>query len=92
MAAPLRRVGFRIAPDEVVVKGFPWNATSAFAGRDHLRGPGGEVVYENRYVIWGQMRWGRLKEYEVYEDTTRPTSSTATYASTGPELAGTVAP
>jgi hypothetical protein len=24
---------------------------------------------ENRYVIWGRLAWGRLKEYEVYEDT-----------------------
>jgi len=26
-------------------------------------------VYENRYVIWGRVSWGRLREYEVYEDT-----------------------
>jgi hypothetical protein len=26
-------------------------------------------VYENRYVIWGRMAWGKLREYEVYEDT-----------------------
>jgi hypothetical protein len=29
-------------------------------------------VYENRFVIWGRMKWGRLKEYEVYEDTIKP--------------------
>ncbi len=34
-----------------------------------LDGPGGERVYENRFVIWGTLRWGRLTEYEVYEDT-----------------------
>jgi hypothetical protein len=22
-----------------------------------------------RYVIWGRMKWGKLQEYEVYEDT-----------------------
>ena len=32
---------------------------------------GGERVYENRYVIWGRLRWGLLREYEVYEDTQR---------------------
>jgi len=25
--------------------------------------------YENRFVIWAHLRWGRLQEYEVYEDT-----------------------
>ena len=28
-------------------------------------------MYENRYVIWGRMAWGRLRAYEVYEDTQR---------------------
>jgi hypothetical protein len=38
-------------------------------GHDHLRSPDGELVYENRYVIWGRMAWGKLIDYEVYEDT-----------------------
>ena len=29
----------------------------------------GERIYENRYVIWGRLAWGRMQEYEVYEDT-----------------------
>jgi ketosteroid isomerase-like protein len=37
-------------------------------GTDHLDTEDGRV-YENRYVIWGRMAWGRLREYEVYEDT-----------------------
>jgi len=65
-------VGLQIFPDEVVVKGFPWNQTVCICGRDHLRSPEGELVYDNRYVIWGHMRWGRLREYEVYEDTEQP--------------------
>lgn len=63
------RVGLEIFADEVVVKGFPWRATVCVRGHDHLRSPQGELVYENRYVIWGHMVWGRLKQYEVYEDT-----------------------
>ena len=62
-------VGIQTFPDEVVVKGFPWNQTVCVRGHDHLRSPDGETVYENRFVIWGRMAWGRLKEYEVYEDT-----------------------
>lgn len=33
--------------------------------------PSGERIYENRYVIWGRLSWGLLREYEVYEDTQR---------------------
>jgi ketosteroid isomerase-like protein len=62
-------VGIQIFPDEVVAKGWPWNTTLCVRGRDNLRDPAGELVYENRYVIWGHLEWGRLKRYEVYEDT-----------------------
>lgn len=63
------RVGLQIYADEVVVKGPPWNMTLCIRGTDHLDAAGGERVYENRYVIWGRVKWGLLKEYEVYEDT-----------------------
>jgi ketosteroid isomerase-like protein len=63
------RVGIQISPDEVVIKGFPWNQTVCVRGRDHLDSPDGERVYENRYVIWGHLKWGLLRDYEVYEDT-----------------------
>jgi ketosteroid isomerase-like protein len=62
-------VGIQISPDEVVLKGFPWNQTICIRGRDHLDSAQGERVYENRYVIWGRLSWGLLREYEVYEDT-----------------------
>jgi hypothetical protein len=26
-------------------------------------------VYDNRYVLWGHMRWGLVTDYEVYEGT-----------------------
>jgi ketosteroid isomerase-like protein len=63
------RVGLQIFADEVIVKGAPWRTTICIRGHDHLDGPDGERVYENRYVIWGRLKWGRLKQYEVYEDT-----------------------
>jgi len=62
-------VGIQIYPDEVVLKGFPWNQTICIRGHDFLDSPQGERVYENRYVIWGRIAWGLLREYEVYEDT-----------------------
>jgi ketosteroid isomerase-like protein len=68
------RVGLQIFPDEVVAKGPPWNTTITIRGTIHLESPGGERVYENRYVIWGRMAWGKLRDYEVYEDTERSTA------------------
>ena len=62
-------VGLEISPDEVVLKGFPWRQTICIRGTDHLDTPAGERVYENRYVIWGHLSWGLLRDYEVYEDT-----------------------
>jgi ketosteroid isomerase-like protein len=61
--------GLQIFADEVVVGGLPWRMTLCIRGHDSLRSPEGELVYQNRYVIWGHMRWFKLREYEVYEDT-----------------------
>lgn len=70
----LRRMaaaGIQTFPDEVVAKGPPWRTTVCVRGRDHLDDAHGNRIYENRFVIWGRMSWGRLREYEVYEDTHR---------------------
>ena len=56
----------------MILKGLPWRQTVCVRGHDHVDSPDGERVYENRYVIWGQLRWGKLKRYEVYEDTHKP--------------------
>jgi ketosteroid isomerase-like protein len=61
--------GIQISPDEVVLKGFPWKQTICVRGTDYLDTPEGERIYENRYVIWGHLKWGLLRDYEVYEDT-----------------------
>ncbi len=63
------QAGLQIFPDEVVAKGPPWNTTLCVRGTVHLKTPAGETVYENRYVIWGRMSWGLVRDYEVYEDT-----------------------
>jgi ketosteroid isomerase-like protein len=65
----LVRVGVKTVPDEVVASGWPWNTTICVRGRSYLDAPGGERIYDNRFVIWGKLRWGRLRDYEVYEDT-----------------------
>jgi ketosteroid isomerase-like protein len=70
----LRRMiatGLQHSPEQVVVQGPPWNTTICLRSTDQLTTPEGATVYSNRYVIWGRMAWGLLREYEVYEDTQR---------------------
>ena len=79
--------GIQIFPDQVVATGPPWRTTVCIRGRDYLRDAGGATVYENRYVIWGRMAWGRLKEYEVYEDTQKASALDEYLARHRPDLA-----
>lgn len=79
------RLGLQIYPDEVSVSGFPWKQTIAVRGHIHLDDPQDGRVYENRYVIWGHIRWGKLFEYEVYEDTERATELDAWLQGSGKE-------
>ncbi len=65
----LVRVGVKTDVDEVAVSGFPWKMTVAVRGRSWRDTPDGERVYDNRFVIWAHLAWGRMKSYEVYEDT-----------------------
>jgi hypothetical protein len=62
-------IGLQIYPEEVVLKGFPWHQTICVRGHIHLDDPQEGRVYDNRYVIWGRIAWGKLRDYEVYEDT-----------------------
>jgi hypothetical protein len=62
-------IGLQIYPDEVILKGFPWRQTICVRGHIHLDDSSEGRVYDNRYVIWGHIAWGKLREYEVYEDT-----------------------
>ena|SRR5664279_1557173 len=75
--------GLQIEPDEVVLKGFPWKQTICARGISYLDSPDGERVYENRYVIWGRISWGLLREYEVYEDTEKSSALDGYLASVG---------
>jgi ketosteroid isomerase-like protein len=68
----MARVRLQAFPEEVVAVGPPWRTTVCIRGYDYVKSPEGETVYENRFVIWGKLKWGRLKEYEVYEDTIKP--------------------
>jgi ketosteroid isomerase-like protein len=67
--ARFAEVGLQIFPDEVMVKGPLWRMTLGVRGHIYLHDPEGNAVYDNRFVLWGTLRWGRLAEYEAYEDT-----------------------
>ena len=72
LEAWLRRftgIGLQIYPDQVILKGFPWRQTICVRGHIHLDDSADGRVYDNRYVIWGRLAWGKMREYEVYEDT-----------------------
>src|SRR5947209_6976888 len=63
------RVGLKIDVHDILVGGPPWNTRICLAFTDHLTEPGGRVVYENRGVIFGTSRWGKITDYTVFEDT-----------------------
>lgn len=87
----LAAVGLQTFPDEVVVTGTPWRSTVCVRGHDHLDAPDGRRVYENRSadsVPPTRMPWGRLREYEVYEDTDKPEALDAYLREHHPALAG----
>ncbi len=79
------RLGLQIYPDEVALTGWPWRQTISVRGHVHLDDPQDGRVYENRYVIWGHLRWGKMREYEVYEDTERTEALDAWLRRTGKE-------
>jgi len=73
----LRRMtatGLQHRAEDVVAVGPPWRMTLILRGTDRCDGPGGVTVYDNRYVIWATAKWGRITDYEVYEDTEKLTA------------------
>jgi ketosteroid isomerase-like protein len=54
---------------DVVVQGPPWRTTLAAQFNDRARDPDGAIVYTNRALIFARIRWGRIVDEEVYEDT-----------------------
>lgn len=63
------RAGLKLEPHEIVVGGPPWNMTVCIRITDQATDSAGKIVYENRAVLFGKVRWGKVVFYEVYEDT-----------------------
>ena len=83
----LVRVGVKTEPDEVLAQGFPWSTTVCIRGRSWWENSGGERIYDNHFVIWAKLRWGRVAEYEVYEDTEKAAALDAYLEANEPALA-----
>ena len=64
--------GIQLQIEDILVNGPPWNTRIALRAHDFLADPeGGDDVYNNRAVLWLELRWGRLVAWEDYEDTER---------------------
>jgi ketosteroid isomerase-like protein len=63
--------GLRLEPDDIVVGGPPWDTRACLRFTDALTLPDGTQPYINAGVIYARIVWGRLKAYEVHEDTER---------------------
>lgn len=63
-------IQFRI--EDILVNGPPWNTRIAVRVHDFIPSPRGEGdIYNNRALLFLELRWGRLVRWEDYEDTER---------------------
>ena len=73
LEAWLRRfveVGLQLEPEDIVVAGWtPWSFSVCMKVTDRARGPDGDIVYENKGIIFGKIVWGKIKSYEAFVDT-----------------------
>lgn len=65
--------GLQVEVEDILVNGPPWNTRVAIRASDHIppTGPGPAETYDNRYIDFLELRWGRIQRFEVYEDTER---------------------
>lgn len=64
--------GIQFQIEDILVNGPPWNTRIALRVHDFVPGDAGaEDRYNNRAVLFLELRWGRLMRWEDYEDTER---------------------
>lgn len=65
-------VGVHFEIEDILINGGPWNTRIALRVREFVPGErGGPDMYNNRAVLFLELRWGRLVRWEDYEDTER---------------------
>ncbi len=64
--------GLQFQIEDILVNGPPWNTRIALRVHDFIPEPQDEGdVYNNRAMLFLELRWGRLLRWEDYEDTER---------------------
>ena len=64
--------GIQFKIEDILVNGAPWNTRVAVRACDFIVGADGAPdVYNNRAILFLEIRWGRLVRWEDYEDTQR---------------------
>jgi ketosteroid isomerase-like protein len=64
--------GIQFQIEDILVNGPPWNTRIALRVHDFVPGDDEAAdVYNNRAVLFLELRWGRLIRWEDYEDTER---------------------
>ena len=64
--------GIQLHIEDILVNGPPWKTRIAVRAHDFIPNPRGDGdVYNNRAVLFLEVRWGRLVRWEDYEDTER---------------------
>ena len=61
----------RFVVEDVLVNGPPWRTRVAIRLHDFAPAADGTDAYTNRAVAFLELRWGRLRVWEDYEDTER---------------------
>ncbi len=62
--------GVQLVIEDILVNGPPWNTRIAVRAHDFIPGSDGDL-YNNRAVLFLELRWGRVVRWEDYEDTER---------------------
>jgi ketosteroid isomerase-like protein len=75
--------GIQFQVEDILVNGPPWNTRIALRVHDFVPGDDGAAdLYNNRAVLFLELRWGRLTRWEDYEDTERVAAWDRSRAST----------
>ena len=64
--------GIQFEIEDILVNGPPWNTRIAVRVQSFVPGQDGSAdAYNNRAILFQEIRWGRLERWEDYEDTQR---------------------
>ncbi|WP_419993136.1 nuclear transport factor 2 family protein [Streptomyces boninensis] len=78
-----RSAGIQIVFDDILVSGPPWHTKVCMRFTDYATDEHGETVYVNEGTIVAHVRWGKVYEYETFEDTEKSAAFDTYLASRG---------